>query len=667
MDESSRRNSARPSLRTGKEGSGERIKRLLVGPPRDLNDSRIFHRISLIAFLAWIGLGADGLSSSCYGPEEAFRTLGEHKYLAILLAAAMAFTVTIIAIAYSRVIEHFPFGGGGYVVSTKLLGSNAGMVSGSALLVDYVLTIAISIAAAGDALFSFFPVEWRVYALPAEVLLIVFLTLINLRGVKESIIFLAPIFILFLITHLVLIGVGIAAKAALIPAVFSVAGASLSSEVSTLGLGAVVLIFLHSYSLGGGTYTGIEAVSNGLPIMREPHVQTGKRTMLLMGSSLAFTAAGLLFCYLLWNVEPVAGKTMNAAFAVEFIKTIPLGHLFVLLTLISEGALLVVAAQAGFVDGPRVLANMANDWWMPRRFASLSDRLTIQNGVLLMAATALAALLYTNGDVRRLVIMYSINVFLTFSMTELSMCKYYISNRNTEAHWIRKISIHVIGLAMCSTILVIVASEKFFEGGWITMLVTGFVVAACFWIKSHYRTANEKLEQLSDRTTALPYRHAAKPLVMDRSKPTAAVLVGGYNKLGIYTLSTALREFPRSFSNVVFLSAGVVDSGTFKGREAIDGLKSHVAGELEKLVALMDKHGIPSTYRMAVGTDAIAELERLCRLTAEEYPRVTFFAGQVVFQKERWYQSILHNNTAFTLQKRLQLDGHTLVILPAVV
>ncbi len=205
LDNSSRRKSARPPLHTGKEGPGERIKRLLVGPPRDLNDSRIFHRISLIAFLAWIGLGADGLSSSCYGPEEAFRTLGEHKYLAILLAAAMAFTVTIIAMAYSRVIEHFPFGGGGYVVATKLLGNNAGMVSGSALLVDYVLTIAISIAAAGDALFSFFPVEWRMYALPTEALLIIVLTLVNLRGVKESIILLAPIFVIFLITHCVLI------------------------------------------------------------------------------------------------------------------------------------------------------------------------------------------------------------------------------------------------------------------------------------------------------------------------------------------------------------------------------------------------------------------------------------------------------------------------------
>ncbi len=135
----------------------QQVKHLLFGKPRDLEDRRIFHRLSLIPFLAWVGLGADGLSSSSYGPQEAFRTLGEHTFLAVALAGMMAFTVVLIASAYSRIIEQFPHGGGGYVVATKLLGSRTGLVSGSALLVDYVLTIATSIAAAGDAISSFLP------------------------------------------------------------------------------------------------------------------------------------------------------------------------------------------------------------------------------------------------------------------------------------------------------------------------------------------------------------------------------------------------------------------------------------------------------------------------------------------------------------------------------
>lgn len=136
-----------------------RLRYLLIGPPRDLADRSVYRHLSLVAFLAWVGLGADGLSSSAYGPEEAFRTLGLHTYLALALAALMATTVLVISTAYSRIIEQFPHGGGGYVVATKLLGPRAGVVSGSALLVDYVLTISISIAAAGDAIFSLLPLE----------------------------------------------------------------------------------------------------------------------------------------------------------------------------------------------------------------------------------------------------------------------------------------------------------------------------------------------------------------------------------------------------------------------------------------------------------------------------------------------------------------------------
>src|SRR5438874_6187223 len=152
-----------------------RFKELIFGKPRDLKDPQIYHHISLIAFLAWVGLGADGLSSSAYGPEEAFKQLGEHAYLSIGLAALMAMTVLIISAGYSRIIEAFPHGGGGYVVATKLLGRRLGLVSGCALLVDYVLTITVSIAAAGDALFSlgFIPASLQTWKVPVEASFIV--------------------------------------------------------------------------------------------------------------------------------------------------------------------------------------------------------------------------------------------------------------------------------------------------------------------------------------------------------------------------------------------------------------------------------------------------------------------------------------------------------------
>src|SRR5262245_43520986 len=410
------------SRATGPVGFARGLWRFLIGRPRSLTDRSIFHRLSLIPFLAWVGLGADGLSSSAYGPEEAFIVLGQHGYLAVALAAVMAGTVLVISRAYSVIIEDFPHGGGGYVVATKLLGERAGVLSGSALLVDYVLTITISIAAAGDALFSFLPLDpaWK---LGIAVGLILALTTMNIRGIRESVLLLLPIFLIFVLTHALLIAGGLLAKAPQFGRTVEEIGAGFREGSASLGIAGLLLLFFRAYSLGGGTYTGIEAVSNGLPILREPRVENGKRTMLYMALSLAVTASGLLLCYLLWRLTGETNKTLNAVLAERVAGGLPGGRLFVVLTLLSEGALLVGAAQTGFIDGPRVLANMANDSWMPRRFAALSERLTTQNGIVLMTAAALGALAYTGGNVQHLVVMYSINVFLTFSLSTFAMLR----------------------------------------------------------------------------------------------------------------------------------------------------------------------------------------------------------------------------------------------------
>src|SRR5690348_4985944 len=183
-----------------------RIRRAIFGAPRSVQDPGIFHKMALIPFLAWVGLGADGLSSSSYGPDESFRALGAHTYLAVFLALATCITVFVISWAYSRVIEQSPTGGGGYVVATKLLGSHAGVVSGCALLVDYILTVTVSIASGGDAVFSMPGLAaLHAFKLPIEIAVLVLLIIMNLRGVKESVTSLIPIFLLFCLTHLVLI------------------------------------------------------------------------------------------------------------------------------------------------------------------------------------------------------------------------------------------------------------------------------------------------------------------------------------------------------------------------------------------------------------------------------------------------------------------------------
>ncbi|HET8562234.1 MAG TPA: hypothetical protein VFM35_00030, partial [Candidatus Binatia bacterium] len=204
---------------TVKTKSRERLslKSILFGKPKDPLDPRVFHQVSLVAFLAWVGLGADGLSSSAYGPEEAYLALGEHTFLALPLAILMATTVFVISASYSHIIELFPTGGGGYLVATKLLGPKVGLTSGSALIVDYMLTITISVASAGDQIFSFLPLSLHGAKLPTEFVLIFFLIYLNLRGTKESVLFLLPIFLLFVLAHVFAISLGVIPNTAAIP------------------------------------------------------------------------------------------------------------------------------------------------------------------------------------------------------------------------------------------------------------------------------------------------------------------------------------------------------------------------------------------------------------------------------------------------------------------
>ena len=650
----------------GAPGWPRRLRRLLVGAPRDLADSALFHRLALIPFLAWVGLGADGLSSSSYGPEEAFRALGAYPFLAVGLAAVMAGTVLLISACYSRIIEEFPTGGGGYVVATKLLGPNAGVTSGSALLVDYVLTITTSVAAAGDAIFSFLPPEWAVAKLGVEVTAILLLTTLNVRGVRESVVTMLPIFLVFLVTHALLIGGGILGHLPELSHTVTRVRDGWHEGLSTIGLLGMLLLFVRAYSLGGGTYTGIEAVSNGLPIMREPRVKTGRRTMLYMALSLAITASGLLLCYLLWQLTPVDGKTMNAVLVERLTTGLPFGHTFSVLTLLAEGMLLIVAAQAGFLDGPRVLANMAVDSWVPHRFATLSERLTTQNGILLMGAASLAALLYTRGLVSHLIVMYSINVFLTFTLSMFAMLKLWLSRRREGRGWKRRSALFAAGFALCATILAITVVEKFAEGGWVTVVVTALVIGGCFLVRRHYDRARQTMEQLYRELGELPLDEAAiaAPPALDPRAPTAAILVSSYGGIGIHTLLNVLRAFPGFYKNVVFVAVGVVDSGEFKGEHAVEELRQRTEAMLAQYVRLGHGLGLAATGRLGIGTEVVEEAEKLCLQVARDFPRVTFFAGKMIFQRERWWQGLLHNETALAIQKRLQWAGRTMMTMP---
>jgi amino acid transporter len=641
-----------------------RLRRRILGKPLDIEEPSIFHRLALVPLLAWIGLGADGLSSSSYGPHEAFTALYPHSYLAVFVGLATAFTVAVIAYAYSRIIEHFPHGGGGYIVATHTLGKGVGVVSGSALLVDYVLTITVSLASCGDAIFSFLPLHLHELKLPFVIFLMVLLVVLNLRGVKESITVLAPIFFLFVLTHALLIGYGFFTRASQIAPLVTDVKVDLHRDIAAIGLVGVVGLLLRAFSLGGGTYTGLEAVSNGMQIMREPRVQTGKRTMLYMAVSLAITAGGLLLCYYLFQVHPVEGQTMNAVLAGVAFGSWPLGGLIALITLLSEGALLIVGAQAGFVDGPRVMSNMATDSWLPHRFSSLSERLTMQNGVLLMGIASFALLLYTRGSVAALVVMYSINVFITFSLSQLGMIRFYLLYREREPRWRNHIVVHIVGFLVCVTILSITIYEKLGEGGWITLLLTGLVVTFCYLIRGHYNKALRAMRRLEETLSDLPADAPYNEEPVDPKEMTAVLLVGGYNGFGLHTLLSIVSHWPGVYKNFIFASVAEIDSGAFKGIAEVEALKQSVTKDLVKYVKVTRKHGFPADFRMDVSTDVVEGATELVKSIAAEFPRTTVFTGKLVFRNESPFHKILHNETAFAIQTRLQWEGISTVILP---
>jgi amino acid transporter len=638
----------------------QRLEHLVLGRKKSPLERGIFRRLSLIAFFAWVGLGADGLSSSCYGPEEAYRALAGHTHLAFFMAIATILTVAIIAASYSQIIQLFPSGGGGYVVATRLISPTAGVISGCALVVDYVLTIAVSVASGVEAILSFFSYADSPHKVPIAITFIGLLVLLNLRGLKESITFLLPIFLLFVVTHAILVIGLFTSHAGGLPAVVTSSVSETRDSVAHIGLWATLLLFLRAYTMGAGTYTGIEAVSNGVPVLREPRVETGKRTMRYMAISLALTASGILLGYRLLDIQHEPGRTMNATLLHAFADRWEWGAAFVALALLSEGALLFVAAQAGFVDGPRTLAFMAVDRWVPNRFANLSSRLVTANGILLMGGAAALALLYTKADVRHLVVMYSINVFVTFTLSQLGMVRHWWQERGVTRGWRRRLLLNGTGMLVSAGILIVTVCLKFFQGGWVTVLITGSVVMVAVLIRRHYRRFQFATTMLNllvpDRT-------------MGDSAPTvertiAAVFVNRYDGLGLHTLGRLRAIVGRDLRKMVFLSIVQVDSDQFRDEKHLEELHRGRREDLTRYEALARSWGYEAESHTAFGTDVVEECEKLAVTVVETHPDALFIAGQVVFRPESFSHRILHNEVAFALQRRLIFRGFDMIILP---
>jgi amino acid transporter len=503
--------------------------------------------------------------------------------------------------------------------------------------------------------------------LPAALTVTALLLVANLRGVRESILVLAPIFAVFVLSHVILIASAIGLH---LPELGATAGQltdGLRHDLGPSGIGLIALaaLFLNAYALGGGTYTGIEAVSNALPLMREPRIRTARRTMALLAWSLALCAGGLIVGYLLWHITPQPGKTMNAVLVEAVAAHLPGGGIFTTVTLVSAGALLVVAAQAGFIGGPRVMANLAADAWLPRRFTRLSDRLVTEQGVVTIGAAALIALLFTHGAVEVLVVMYSINVFLTFTLTMAGMLVHWWRRQDAPARerWTR-LALFGINGTLCAGILLVTVVAKFGAGGWVTVVATGLVVALCLLVRDHYRRINARL--ITAFQPLLPAQAQPKvhlpPQTGPHSPPTLVVLAGSWNGTGWHTLLNALRTFPDHYQQVII--AGVVEVDAVGETDPViaeAALRERLAPWIPHVQAL----GLPVALRTTAGTEADAAVENLCRRIRQDHPRLLVVAGKVLVPHEGFLHRLLHNDTALAVQRRLQWAGIPVHIVAA--
>ncbi len=343
-----------------------------------------------------------------------------------------------------------------------------------------------------------------------------------------------------------------------------------------------------------------------------------------------------------------------------------------------EAGLLFVAAQAGFVDGPRVMANMAVDSWLPHRFAALSERLSMQNGVMLMGVTSLAALLYTHGDVEKLVVMYSINVFLTFSLSNLGMSRFWIKHRKEHADWFKHLPVHLIGLGPVRDDphrhrVREVRGGRLADAGRHGHPRERLLRDPPALRQGGRRDPPSRQSSwpIRSRTTAqaqLPsathLTGEAVPSKIDVDSPVAVLFVGGYGGLGRHALLTLLRMFPGHFKGVVFCSVAVIDSGNFKGIAEVHELESRTQQALDKYVRYAAWLGLPAESTFSTGIEVAVEAEKLAKDLIQKYPRGLFVAGQLIFDEDTFATRLLHNESAFMIQRRLQHAGVPMVVLP---
>jgi amino acid transporter len=617
---------------------------------------------------AWVAVGACGLASIAFGPEQSFKAIGESRHLLLFLGVLTAFSILLVSLTYFRVTELFPKGGGGYAMATTLLGPRVGLIAGAALLVDYVLMVSLAITASTHLMFSFLPPSFYGYRIWASMALMLGLMLFHVQGRVLKLVVFKYLFVAFLLSHLLFVLIGMSDHIQDVAGIVHRSVDGSHAQLELLGVFPVMAIFARGFFLGGGTFTGIEAASDTIQQTRFRQTQSHRRKLLVyVACALAFGAFMFTMLYLLWDVSAEPTMALNGVLFERVFSTLGWEWPFVILGLVVmlglETALLLLAAHVGFVVGPRVLSTMAIDSWLPHQFRYLSDRFVTKNGIVLMGVMAILAIYLTDAKTDLLVVLFSINVFIVFSLALLGLSVYWWRHRG-ETRWLSGFLLAVLGFVVSSSILLGTVITQFFNGGWVTMLVTTLVIWVCLLIRAHYRETKERIAKVDEVFSMVQYGSEYSPSELIEDGNTAVFIVGNSRGGGLHALFWVQRMFPDHYQNFIFANARTVDSKAYGGKEALEAMRVDASVSLNYFVNFCRSQGMRAKSYLSFGTDAVEELTRLADEISKEHPNAIFFTSKLVFENENVFTRLLHNQAALELQRRLHIAGQQMVILP---
>lgn len=602
----------------------EKTLRLLVG--RRLNtDAEGEERVSVATGLPI--LASDNISSSAYATEEAMRVLALAGLGALALTMPIALAVVavlaIVVLSETRVIRAYPNGGGSYLVARENHGTLAGLIAAAALLIDYVLTVAVSTAAGVAAIASFIP-DVHDIRVPLALALIALLTIGNLRGVREAgLVFAAPTYA-YMLAMLGLIGYGVFRVASgNVPA-----AAHAPNPFSDAGTQALaLLLILRAFASGSVGLTGSEAVANGVPSFRKPESRNAVITLVLMGAIFSVVFLGLTYLATTIGIRPDLheAETVNSLLTRSIVGD---GSPYYYFVQVSTAIILLLAANTGFTGFPRLASVLANDRFMPRHFADMGSRLAFNTGILALAVVAGLVLTAFGGSVTSLVPLYTIGVFLAFTLSQSGLVRRWWRLR--DRGWQFSIVLNSVGAVVTGVVLVVVAVTKFEHGAWMVILILPVLVAILYATHLHYRDVHDALV-LQDLDLPIP---ELKP-------PAVVVPVARIDRAALQAIA-----FARSISKhvkVVHISTSDASADEFRLR--FQRWAPHVSLDV-----------IVSPYRSLV----VPLLKYIDLLPKSDERPITIVLAE--FVPRHWWEWILHSQTATRLKAALLFRPHTIVI-----